>query len=81
MAIDIKNISFESLVEKDRKIKSTENTYQNTPSYYIMYTYQHKSKHVLFDLAYHRDTKLKNAISQLIKEISKTISDAQDRRH
>ena len=33
MAIDIKNISFESLVEKDRKIKSTENTFLSQQNY------------------------------------------------
>ncbi len=33
MAIDIKNISFESLVEKDRKIKSTENTFLPQQNY------------------------------------------------
>ncbi|HRI35163.1 MAG TPA: methylmalonyl-CoA mutase family protein, partial [Saprospiraceae bacterium] len=33
MEIDIKNISFESLVEKDRKIKSTENTFLSQQNY------------------------------------------------
>ena len=33
MAIDIKNISFESLVEKDRKTKSTENTFLPQQNY------------------------------------------------
>lgn len=61
-------------------LEATEKSHnRNTPHYYIEYTYERKSKHVLFDIDYNKDVKLKNAITQLIKELSKMISDAQDR--
>lgn len=52
---------------------------KNTPHYAIEYIYQRKKKQVLFGMDYNKDAKLKEAITQLIKELSKTISDAQDR--
>ena len=61
-------------------IESEAKTNKNTPHYYIEYNYERKSKHVLFDMAYNKDEKLKNAITQLIKELSNKISDAQDRQ-
>lgn len=60
-------------------LSPTKPLHQHSPHYYIEYSYVRKHKHVLFDMDYDKDSKLKNAITQLIKELSKTISDAQDR--
>ena len=52
---------------------------RNAPHYYIEFNYQRKSKHVLFDTEYNKNQKTKDAARQLIEEISKTLSDAEDR--
>ncbi len=62
-------------------LEATKNKRSSTPHYYIEYTYERKSKHVLFDLDYNKDVKLKDAVTQLLKELSKMISDAQDRSY
>ena len=54
-------------------------THASPAQYNIEFAYERKSKHVLFNLDYNKDTKLKDAISQLIKEVSTMLSDAQDR--
>lgn len=53
--------------------------HSNAAQYYVEFAYERKSKHVLFNMDYNEDVKLKDAISQLIKEVSTTLSDAQDR--
>jgi hypothetical protein len=52
---------------------------KNAPHYYLEFNYQRKSKHVLFDTEYIQNDKIKDAIRQLIDEVSKTINDAEDR--
>lgn len=52
----------------------------NSPHYYIEFKYQRKSKHVLFDVDFNEDPKLAEAARSLIKEISNTINDAEDRK-
>jgi hypothetical protein len=52
---------------------------KNSPHYYLEFRYQRKSKHVLFDTEYNQNEKLRDAIRQLIEEVSKTINDAEDR--
>jgi hypothetical protein len=62
-------------------LETTKKMHSNAPYYYIEYTYERKSKHVLFNLDYNKDVKLKDTVTQLIKELSKMISDAQDRSY
>jgi hypothetical protein len=52
---------------------------KNKAHYYLEFKYQRKSKHVLFDTEYDKNQKTKNAARQLIDEVSKTLSDAEDR--
>lgn len=66
--------NFPEVLESTKKMPG-----HTTPHYYIEYVYERKRKHVLFDINYDKDTKLKDAVTQLIKELSKMISDAQDR--
>lgn len=51
----------------------------NSPHYYLEYRYQRKTKHILFDTEYDDNPKIKDAARQLIDEVSRTITDAQDR--
>ncbi|WP_423148304.1 hypothetical protein [Rubrolithibacter danxiaensis] len=51
----------------------------NSPHYYLEFNYERKSKHMLFDVNYDKNQKLKDAARMLIEEVSRTINDAQDR--
>lgn len=55
------------------------NTSGNSPRYYLEFKYKRKSKHMLFDLGYNQNQKLKDAARILIEEVSRTINDAEDR--
>jgi hypothetical protein len=50
----------------------------NPPHYFIEFNYKHKSKKVLYDAAFDGDPKLKDANEVLIKEIQKTLADAEN---
>lgn len=52
---------------------------KNSPHYYLEFKYQRKSKKMLFDTEYNQNDKIKDAARQLIDEVSKTLSDAEDR--
>jgi hypothetical protein len=51
----------------------------NSPHYYLEFKYQRKTKHVLFDLNYNANPKLRKAIETLIEEVKRIIDDAEDR--
>ena len=52
---------------------------KNSPHYYLEFKYQRKTKKILFDTEYNQNDKIKDAARQLIDEVSKTLSDAEDR--
>jgi hypothetical protein len=52
---------------------------KNSPHYYLEFKYQRKSKKILFDTEYEQNPKIKEAASQLIDEVNKTLNDAEDR--
>ena len=52
---------------------------QNSPRYYLEFKYQRKTKTVLFDLNYNGNTKLKDAVRQLIELVDKSIKTAEAR--
>jgi hypothetical protein len=51
----------------------------SSPHYYLEYKYKRKDKHMLFDLNYSDDPKLREAAKTLVDEVSKTIIDAEQR--
>jgi len=52
---------------------------QKTLRYYIEFSYQRKSKKVLFDDSFNGDPKLKDANEQLIKEITNMLNDVEEK--
>lgn len=57
----------------------TPNYKKNSPHYFLEYKYKRKTKHILFDTEYHENEKLRDAVRQLLDEVSKMINDAEDR--
>lgn len=50
-----------------------------SPRYYLEFKYQRKTKKVVFDLNYNGNTKLKDAVRQLIETVSKSVNTAEAR--
>lgn len=55
-------------------------TNKNAPHYFIEFSYQRKTKKVLFDVNYSGNEKLKDAVRDLIEIISNTINTAESRQ-
>jgi hypothetical protein len=50
------------------------------PRYFIEFNYLRKSKKVLFDASFNGDVRLRDANEQLIKEIMRVLTDAEDKQ-
>ncbi len=64
----------EQIIPSDKTAKTSK-----SPRYYLEFKYKRKTKHILFDLNYTDDPKLKDAARVLIEQVNRTINDAEDR--
>lgn len=61
-------------------VPSKKKTGRNSPHYLLKFNYKRKSKEMLLDLDYNGNEKLKDAARALVREVDKTIKDAERRR-
>ena len=78
--VDARHLGFWDFPDMEVNTDTTSPGYGKAPRYFIQFNYKRKSKQALFDADYNGPIKLRDANTVMIKDITKILSEAQERQ-